>query len=66
MGKCYMTPQDVADILGVKQNTARGIIKANMEYIRIGNGRILVSVEEFEDWQKKASHKKGEGYVRGR
>ena len=58
--KIYMTPQEVADTLGIKQATARLLIKAQMNYIRIGNGRILVSTDEFDAWLKRVEHiKKG-------
>lgn len=48
--KNYLTPQQVADILGLKQATARLLIKSQMPYIRIGNGRVLVEEQDFTRW----------------
>lgn len=50
MASQYLVPNEIADILGVSVGTARGIIRANIPYIKIGKGRLLVKASDFEEW----------------
>lgn len=50
MASSYMTPAEVADVIGVSVSTARGIIRAQIPHMKIGRGRILVHNKAFEDW----------------
>ena len=51
MSTNYVTPQEIAADLGIKTSTARNYVRSQMEHIRIGNGRILVDVVEYERWK---------------
>lgn len=47
----YYKPAEIADILGVNPTTARSIIRANIPYMRLGKGRMLVRKVDFDAWQ---------------
>ena len=50
MASQYLTPAEIADILGVSAGTVRGIIRAQMPHMKIGQGRLLVRATDFEHW----------------
>jgi excisionase family DNA binding protein len=51
----YMTPAEIADIMGVATNTARGIIRAQIPHLKIGQGRLLVKISDFEEWLEQVT-----------
>lgn len=50
MASNYLVPSEIAEIIGVSASTARGIIRAQIPHMKIGRGRILVHVKDFEHW----------------
>jgi len=50
MATVYLTPAEIAEITGVAVSTARGIIRAQIPHMKLGQGRILVHVKDFENW----------------
>lgn len=61
--KSYLTPQEIAEDLGIKTSTARAYIRGQMEHIRIGNGRILVEDVEYERWKVNRTRTPNNQYV---
>lgn len=50
MASQYLTPAEIAGIIGVSAATARGIIRAQIPHLKIGQGRLLVRATDFEQW----------------
>lgn len=50
MASQYITPAEIAAIMGVATSTARGIVRAQIPHLKIGQGRLLVKISDFEAW----------------
>lgn len=50
MAQTFYTVFDIADMLGIKPDTARMKIRSEIPHVKLGHGRLRVAASDFDAW----------------